>query len=606
MSKSPPSPRPTDAELAILEVLWQRGASTVREVHEALPERQTGYTTVLKLMQIMVDKRLLARDEAQRSHVYSALVDRERTRRRLVAELCDKVFGGSAAELVMHALSEKATPAELAEDPGHPRRLRGEAGGAMMAPSIVVHALALTLLHSLWQGAVVALALGLALRALRRAAPEARYLVACAALSALLVAPVLTFASIHRALGAAPRAIAALPPLGAAPLHAYVPLLVSAAWAAGVSLMLLRLAGGHLRVRRLVAESTPVGADLTAVLARLAARVGVRRDVELRASDALTVPAVAGWLRPVVLLPVAAVSRLSPSAIEAILAHELAHVRRHDYLVNALQSAAEALLFYHPAAWWVSRVIRAEREHASDDRAVAVLDNPLGYARALAAAEALRSPVPTLGVAFTGGSLMSRVRRLLSSPPPNRRAPLALVLAAAVVALGACTAVVSGDGEGRPALSIPALPEAVARWAPELSAAGARHGVDPDLLAVVTLVESGGDPDARSPAGALGLMQIMPATGEKIAAARGLAGPSEARLRDPAYNVDMGAWYLAQQLHDFADADPDRTVALAAAAYNAGPDAVRASLAGGAPLPDETTRYQAKVTALWRARHAVR
>jgi predicted transcriptional regulator len=116
MSKSAPPPRPTDAELAILEVLWQRGPSTVRDVHEALAERQTGYTTVLKLMQIMVDKRLLARDEAQRSHVYRALVDQERTRRRLVTELVDRVFGGSAAQLVMHALSEKkATPAELAE-----------------------------------------------------------------------------------------------------------------------------------------------------------------------------------------------------------------------------------------------------------------------------------------------------------------------------------------------------------------------------------------------------------------------------------------------------------------------------------------------------------
>jgi predicted transcriptional regulator len=116
MSKSPPPPRPTDAELCILEVLWRRGPSTVREVHEALAERQTGYTTVLKLMQIMVDKRLLARDEEQRSHVYRALVDQGRTRRLLVAELCDKAFGGSAVELVMHALSDKkATPAELAE-----------------------------------------------------------------------------------------------------------------------------------------------------------------------------------------------------------------------------------------------------------------------------------------------------------------------------------------------------------------------------------------------------------------------------------------------------------------------------------------------------------
>src|SRR5262249_29893798 len=127
-----------------------------------------------------------------------------------------------------------------------------------------------------------------------------------------------------------------------------------------------------------------------------------------------------------------------------------------------------------------------------------------------------------------------------------------------------------------------------------------------DLLAVVTLVESGGDPEAKSPAGALGLMQIMPATGEKIAAARGLAGHREGLLRDPAYNVDLGAWYLAEQLHTFADADPERTLALAAAAYNAGPDAVRAHLAGGSPLPDETTRYQAKVTALWKERHAAR
>jgi predicted transcriptional regulator len=113
MSKSSsPPPLPTDAELAILEVLWRRGPSTVRDVHEALSERQTGYTTVLKLMQIMAAKRLLARDETQRSHVYSAKFEKERTQGRIVAELLDKVFGGSAAELVMRALSERKTSAE--------------------------------------------------------------------------------------------------------------------------------------------------------------------------------------------------------------------------------------------------------------------------------------------------------------------------------------------------------------------------------------------------------------------------------------------------------------------------------------------------------------
>jgi BlaI family transcriptional regulator, penicillinase repressor len=116
MPKPAPLPRPTDAELAILEVLWGRGPATVREVHDALERRKTGYTTVLKLMQIMVDKGLLARDEAQRSHVYRPLADAERTRKRLVTDFIDKVFGGSASRLVLNALSAKsASAAELEE-----------------------------------------------------------------------------------------------------------------------------------------------------------------------------------------------------------------------------------------------------------------------------------------------------------------------------------------------------------------------------------------------------------------------------------------------------------------------------------------------------------
>jgi predicted transcriptional regulator len=111
MKKTPP-PRPTEAEMAILAVLWQKGPSTVREVHEALAERQTGYTTVLKLMQIMTEKGLAARDESQKSHVYRALVDEGRTRRGLVAELIDRVFAGSAAQLVESALSTKPASRE--------------------------------------------------------------------------------------------------------------------------------------------------------------------------------------------------------------------------------------------------------------------------------------------------------------------------------------------------------------------------------------------------------------------------------------------------------------------------------------------------------------
>ena len=110
-------PRPTDAELAILRVLWERGASTVRQVHEALAgTRETGYTTTLKLMQIMTDKRLVKRNETARTHVYSPMAAQEQTERQLVQDLVDRAFGGSAAQLVLRALgAEGTTDAELTE-----------------------------------------------------------------------------------------------------------------------------------------------------------------------------------------------------------------------------------------------------------------------------------------------------------------------------------------------------------------------------------------------------------------------------------------------------------------------------------------------------------
>ena len=105
-------PRPTDAELAILRVLWERGPVTVRQVHEALADRETGYTTTLKLMQIMADKGLVTRDESARTHVYAARVSQQQTQRQLVNDLVDRAFGGSAAELVLRALSDARTSAE--------------------------------------------------------------------------------------------------------------------------------------------------------------------------------------------------------------------------------------------------------------------------------------------------------------------------------------------------------------------------------------------------------------------------------------------------------------------------------------------------------------
>ena len=113
MASSPTPPRPTDAELAILRVLWERGPSTVRHVYEALTAaRETGYTTTLKLMQIMAEKGLVTRDESARTHVYTARATQDQTQRQLVAHLVDRAFGGSAGTLVLQALSGHPASAE--------------------------------------------------------------------------------------------------------------------------------------------------------------------------------------------------------------------------------------------------------------------------------------------------------------------------------------------------------------------------------------------------------------------------------------------------------------------------------------------------------------
>jgi len=115
--KSHAAPRPTDAELAILRVLWSRGPSTVRDVHQALSSSQeSGYTTVLKLLQIMTEKGIVLRDESQRAHIYAARLSQQRTQRQLLGDLVDRAFGGSSAKLVLHALSDRPTSNEELRD----------------------------------------------------------------------------------------------------------------------------------------------------------------------------------------------------------------------------------------------------------------------------------------------------------------------------------------------------------------------------------------------------------------------------------------------------------------------------------------------------------
>jgi beta-lactamase regulating signal transducer with metallopeptidase domain len=139
-----------------------------------------------------------------------------------------------------------------------------------------------------------------------------------------------------------------------------------ALWGAGVLLLCLRSVGGMALVRRLGRSGLSAApAALEATLARLANTLGLRASVRLYESALVGVPTVVGWLRPVILLPASTLTGLTAQQLELILAHELAHIRRHDYLVNLVQSAAETLLFYHPAVWWVSKRMRVEREHCA-------------------------------------------------------------------------------------------------------------------------------------------------------------------------------------------------------------------------------------------------
>ncbi|MGJ7917934.1 TonB family protein, partial [Massilia sp. LXY-6] len=187
---------------------------------------------------------------------------------------------------------------------------------------------------------------------------------------------------------------------------------IVALWATCAGALGLRMAVGLLWIGRAVRVQArdPAWQER---LSRLAERCGLGREVRLRVVDGLASPITAGWWRPVVLVPASLVSGMPPPLLEALLAHELGHVRRHDYLVNLLQNVIETLLFYHPAVWWLSRRIRAEREQIADDFAARHLGEPRRLALALSELEKLQFSSHHLAQAANGGDLMARIRRLL-------------------------------------------------------------------------------------------------------------------------------------------------------------------------------------------------
>lgn len=272
-----------------------------------------------------------------------------------------------------------------------------------------------TLLHFLWQGTAIVMVYVI-VRAIagRVLSARGRYALACLALVAMVLSPLLTFAWL-------PGASDSLPALAlnitVSEWQRLLPLLVLV-WVAGVLGFSIRLAGGWRFTSRLRMKTIAAPAEWQQRMETIAAQIGASQPVRLLISSAVNVPTVIGWLQPVILFPVSALSLLPPEHVVALLAHELAHVRRMDYLANILQSVAEAVFFYHPAVWWISRQIREERELCCDDLAVEVTGDALVYASALTRLETNRRHRAETALAASGGSLLNRVRRLVEPAHP--------------------------------------------------------------------------------------------------------------------------------------------------------------------------------------------
>lgn len=311
--------------------------------------------------------------------------------------------------------------------------------------------LGLALFHVLWQASLIAIVAAVGLRLLRSASAQSRYALLCLALLLCIALPLQyvvshsgqdaqfwqpdllatqnvdtsAASSSHNKVDASDDAAL----LTTQNLNGYwqtweprfasvAPILVLL-WSIGVAGMALRMCAGLLWVRqRVQAGSHQSNVFWQARLQQLAKKMAIRGEIRLGISDEIESPFTVGWWRPMVIFPTALMSGMPPELLEALLAHEVAHVKRMDYLVNLLQSAIEILLFFHPAVWWLSRQIRIEREQIADDLAAGLLGEPRRLALALSELEQFQFSHPQLAQAAHGGNLMSRIKRLIRPVTP--------------------------------------------------------------------------------------------------------------------------------------------------------------------------------------------
>jgi GWxTD domain-containing protein len=309
----------------------------------------------------------------------------------------------------------------------------------------MIDSLAWTLAHFVWQGALLGAAAWAVLRALPERRPETRYAIACALLAAMAFCPMVTLALVWSDASTpdvpslafiVPASLAE--PARVTPVQATWTLWAVSLWVAGLLLMAIRAVGGWLWAwRRQYTDRRPLPQSCLDAARGLALRMGIRRAIRWFAGARIDSPQVFGWFKPVVLVPLSALTSMPPQQLEAVLAHELAHVRRHDFLVNACQVLVETVLFYHPAVWWLSARIREEREACCDRIAAEQCGDAVLYGHALVALEESRE---RYALAASGFGLSRRVRRLLGGREGVRPAWLLAAVTAASLVLVATSA----------------------------------------------------------------------------------------------------------------------------------------------------------------------
>ena len=378
--------------------------------------------------------------------------------------------------------------------------------GAALA-NFAVALLGWAILHFLWQGALLGGVLEGVLLGLRRARPAARERVALAGLGLLL----LTFAATAARIGQGALAdltsgmsLDRVAPVRDGGWAGAVAPFAGLAWLGLVTVRALQL-GVSVRVLRRMRQDTVAlhFGDLATLLPDLAHRLGVRRTVRVGISAAVDVPTLAGWRSPIILLPEAAVRTLPGAALAGVVAHELAHVRRHDALTQAFLVVVRALLGFHPCTQRLVRVAEREREICCDEAALQVGVAPLEYARALTQLERLRSRPMSLAVAAARGPLVDRIRHIVHPMPALARGraggiALAGVVLVAVLGHFAARSTQAGDLDARP-VHLAAWRFAAHRAEFVRNHHGSHHGLAPDERVRVVRREVTHAPEPRAP-----------------------------------------------------------------------------------------------------------